>query len=105
MYKENSNTEYIEKTLETYYQAASPSNEFLERLEIQLNQAEKEMGVAKLNQGFFDTLFNSLFKEQKTSWVYAPATIALLVIVVVFAIGPSRALATVQGWLRYVPGC
>jgi len=104
MYKKNSNPENIEETLEAYYQAASPSNEFLEKLEIQLNEATKEMEVARVRPGFFETLANSLFKQQKTRWGYATAAIALLIIVVMFAIGPSRVLATIQGWLRYVPG-
>ena len=104
MYKKNSNPENLEQTLQTYYQAASPSNEFLEKLGKQLNQAEKEMEVTKVHPGFFETLANIIFKPQKTRWAYGLAAIALIFIVVVFAIGPSQVLAAVQSWLRYVPG-
>ena len=104
MSKKNSNTENIEKTLENYYQAASPSSEFLKKLEIQLNQAEKEIETAKLRPSFFETLANILFKQQKVRWTYALVAIALILIVVMFAIGPSHVLATVQSWLRYIPG-
>jgi hypothetical protein len=76
MDKLNINTENLEKSLETYYQAASPSHQFLEKLETQLNIAKNEIEVAKMSPGFFEILENFWFKQPKVRWAYALAAIA-----------------------------
>ena len=77
MNKKNLNPENLEKSLATYYQAASPSNQFLEQLEAQLNQAKNDMEAEKIQPGFFETLANFIFKQQKARWAVAVAAIAL----------------------------
>ena len=104
MNKKNLNPENLEKSLATYYQAASPSNQFLEQLEAQLNQAKNDMEAEKIQPGFFETLANFIFKQQKARWAVAVAAIALIMVMVLFAIGPARVAAAVQNWLRYIPG-
>lgn len=99
MYNDKFPQEKIEKNLETYFQTPAPSPEFLKTLENQLKDATER----EKKPGFLETLSN-LLKQPKMKWASVPALIIIALAVGIFAIGPSRALATVQGWLRYVPG-
>lgn len=92
--KHNETTD-LEKELETYFQAAEPSTEFIKKLEVKLQNEHHK------NRAFDQT------PQRSTNFrrVFAPAmAILFLMITIVIIVGPKQVLAQAQALLGYVPG-
>ena len=100
MSKNNQITSAVEKELQTLYQTPQPSEKFLEMLEFELTAASQDVEQEQATQSLFGQ-FKNLFQAR---WVQTPAMIAIILAIVITAIGPQKVIAQVQVWFNYVPG-
>jgi hypothetical protein len=95
MSKRNEGTRDIEKVLEAFYQTPDPSSNFLNALEMQLKETSQGRQGA-VPEATPENLLDRILGKRRPRWAFAPAIIALMLVVAVVLIGPQQVLAQVQ---------
>jgi hypothetical protein len=98
-----SHTHPMEKTLEAYFQAYEPSEEFTISLERRL---QEEIEMRAVGDGRQKPTPLSLHAQPRKAPRWAPVMMVLvaLAVIILLLVGPQRALAQVMRILGYVPG-